>query len=429
MRTIKKWTAATNLTSHPPKLILSLSKDRHSYRWIVLAILCVAQTMAALVAVAVAPLAPFLQSEFHISRAEVGLLISALYVGATLSSMPSGWLTDVLGSRVMLLASQGIIGAASLLLSRADSFVQALAVMPLIGLGYGGINPMSTKVVMLRFPGRIRGTAMSIKQTGFALGGSLGALILPGLALALGWRAALVGASAVITAYALVSGWLFREAPAEAPAADGRAAATPGLRSTYGKLVRNRDLMVLVAIGVIFSAIQLIVTGYLLLFLAEVVHLPLVAAGAMLSLAQLSGAAGRILWGAASDHVTRGRRRPVLFVIGVITAVAAVLVGQLGVGAPGWAVAGGVALLGATAIGWNGVYATLVGELARGDSVAGAAALAMTANFVGVILGPPLFGLVVDLTESYALAWRLVAVLGLLNLFGLLLVRERSGQP
>ncbi|MBI4492406.1 MAG: MFS transporter, partial [Chloroflexi bacterium] len=160
----------------------ALSTQR--YRWTILALVTEGQSLAALVGLCLMPLAPFFQAEFDLSRAQVGLLISALYVGAVLSSMPSGWLTDAIGSRAMLALSQVVIGAGILLVSRAGSFLQAAAVMPLVGLGYGGINPMSSKAVMLWFPGRNLGTAMSIKQTGFPVGGALGAAILPGLALA-----------------------------------------------------------------------------------------------------------------------------------------------------------------------------------------------------------------------------------------------------
>ena len=56
-------------------------------------------------------------------------------------------------------------------------------------------------------------------------------------------------------------------------------------------------------------------------------------------------------------------------------------------------------------MGWGGLFGTLAGETA-GPAAAGAAAGVSAALFnVGIFLGPPLFGLIVDRTGSYAPAW------------------------
>lgn len=392
-----------------------------AYRWTILAIVSLGQSMAALVGLCVLSLSPFIQAEFGISRAQVGVLLSALYVGALLSSLPAGWLTDAIGSRAMLVGSQVLIGAGVLLVSGAGGFAHALAVMPVVGMGYGGINPMSSKAVMGWFPGYLRGTAMGIKQTGFALGNALGALTLPSLALAAGWRTAMALAAAAMLASAAVGGWLFREPPTAVRRARG--AASP--RALYADLVRNRDLMLLVGTGAILSGVQLVISGYLVLFLVEAVKLPVVLAGAILSLVQISGVVGRVSWGAASDHLTGGRRRPVLVGLATVSALATAIGGLLGEWTPLSLVLGWAVVLGCTAVGWNGVYATLIGELAGGGSVAGATALSTAANFLGVVVGPPLFGLGVDLLGSYSLAWPLLAAVGLANAAALLLVREK----
>jgi len=74
-----------------------------------------------------------------------------------------------------------------------------------------------------------------------------------------------------------------------------------------------------------------------------------------------------------------------------------------------------IGLLGAAAIGWNGVAMALVGEIADRGRAAEAAALGLAASNLGLILFPPAFGLVVDLTGSYALAYQLVAGAMLVN--------------
>ena len=59
--------------------------------------------------------------------------------------------------------------------------------------------------------------------------------------------------------------------------------------------------------------------------------------------------------------------------------------------------AGVVALLclfGATAVGWNGVYLATVARVAPPGQAAAATAGALFFTFFGVVLGPPVFGMV-----------------------------------
>lgn len=414
--------AVKRSTDQPPPTTRS-PLAASGYSWTILAVITVSQTLASWVGLSILPLAPFVQDEYGLSRAQLGLLISALYLGALVSSLPAGWLTDAIGSRGMLVLSLVVIGSGVMLVSQAGTFAHALAVMPVVGLGYGGINPMSSKAIMGWFPGRLRATAMGVKQTGFALGGALGALTLPSIALNLGWRAAVLFAGLAIVVWAVAGAWLYRDPPTSV----ARPYTGSGLWGTYGQLVRNRDLMLVVAVGLPLAATQLVVSGYLVLFLAEAVRLPVVLAAAMLSVAQMSGVAGRIGWAAATDRLG-GRRRPVLLAITTLTAVALALVSLLGPASPLWVVVVVAVFLGATAVGWNGVYATLVGEQAGAGSIAGATALSTAANFLGVMLGPPLFGLAVDVSGSYALGWYLVILLSVGTAGLLFLTREYPGR-
>jgi ACS family hexuronate transporter-like MFS transporter len=77
----------------------------------------------------------------------------------------------------------------------------------------------------------------------------------------------------------------------------------------------------------------------------------------------------------------------------------------LRLGAPLWVVIIAVILLGASAIGWNGLYVTAVSGLA-GQSAAGTAlGVSLAVSQLGVLIVPPLFGLLVDRTGSYQPAW------------------------
>jgi MFS transporter, ACS family, hexuronate transporter len=174
-------------------------------RWPVLALVTVAHGLGALSVLSVAPLSPFLLEALHLSRVQVGLLLPAVYLGGVLMSLPSGWLTDRLGVRVTLGGGLVVIGALVLAASFASSLPALLGALVAAGFGFSVLNPSTGKAVIEWFPPRGRGLAMGIKQTGLTLGGLLGALTLPPLALALSWRHALATAGALsLVAAALV---------------------------------------------------------------------------------------------------------------------------------------------------------------------------------------------------------------------------------
>jgi MFS family permease len=81
------------------------------------------------------------------------------------------------------------------------------------GVGYGMLNPTSTEAVMAWSPPAHRATLVGLKQVGLPLGGMLGAALLPALALALGWRTALVASAGLIAAGAVASVLIYHEPP------------------------------------------------------------------------------------------------------------------------------------------------------------------------------------------------------------------------
>lgn len=85
-------------------------------------------------------------------------------------------------------------------------------------------------------------------------------------------------------------------------------------------------------------------------------------------------------------------------------------------------------LLGTTAIGWGGLFATQVAELAGTQLAGRASGIASGILLVGVMTGPPLFGYIVDSTGSYQTAWFTMALSGAITVILISLVRERKRQ-
>jgi MFS transporter, ACS family, hexuronate transporter len=137
--------------------------------------------------------------------------------------------------------------------------------------------------------------------------------------------------------------------------------------------------------------------------LHEEIHLSVVAAGAFLAVFQIGGIAGRIGWGVVSDRV--GRRGPVLLLVGLVAMGSCLAMAFTGEGTVIPLVVVFAFLLGCSAMGWNGLYLTLLSESVPIQAAATAIGASLTISFVGMFFATPLFGFIADLTGSYGASW------------------------
>lgn len=382
------------------------------YRWLVLGIGLITQVSNALASGVIAPLAPLIQPELGLTKMEVGLFSSAIFVGSWGVLLVAGAITDRVGVRRMISVGQVAAGSVMLTMAAAGSFVQALLVMFAVGMARGAIVPAASKAIMDWFPRSTRGSAMGVKQTGMPIAGILAAAILPALGLALGWRVAIALVGLLVIVAGGVTFALYRDPIRPGPVE----AREEGMRANVGHLLRNPGLWTVSLMAVLFVSAQLAMIAYIPLYFMEVVLVSavpdpstrIVAAGGFLALCQLGGIAGRVFWGVLSDRLFRGRRRPVLAIAGALSALLSLSMGYLQPDMPLWVLSGLLILYGITAIGWNGVYHVLMVETAGARHAATGVALSMSLSQVGTIGGPPLFGFVVDLAGAYRPAWLLL---------------------
>jgi len=377
-------------------------------RWPILALVTAAHGFGALSVLAVAPLAPFLLESLQLTRAQVGWFLPAVYLGGVLMSLPAGWLTDRLGVRATLALGQLVIGVGVILAALGANLAACLACLVFAGFGFSVLNPASGKAVVEWFPPRRRGVAMGIKQTGLTLGGLTGALTLPPLALAFGWHTALIAAGTLSLVSAALVALVYRS-----PAVT--AVAPTAARVRVGELrvfLRRPGVLVVFFSGLVLSIAQSSVLAYLALYARETFAVSAVAAGQFLALAQVGGTASRLAWGAVSDRLFGGRRRPGVVVNALIGAGA---YGALALGAwlPAPLVIPLAVIAGAGAFGWVGLYFALVAEIGGARYAGLLTGVAVAFAWSGVLVGPPGFGLLLDATGAYTVPWLVLAAISL----------------
>jgi MFS family permease len=373
------------------------------YRWIVLIAATFAQAAASFVMQGLGILIGFLQEDFRLNSFEVGLLMASATAAPVLVLPFVGDLLDR-KSESLIVATGAVVLAAGLALSvMAPRFALLLPALFIVGCGYSTTQPGGSKSVSSWFRGRQMGLAMGVRQSGLPLGGAIAAAALPIITSHYGWRAALLTGMAVSLVGGLTFALIYRPPPATS--AEATKQPRPALTlKTCIEMLRQPWMR-----GVTMSAFALVcaqfaVLTYFMLHLRDEQSIPLVEGAWLMFIAQMSGAAGRILLASLSDRPGTSRFRLVIIsMLAVVAgfAVMAVVPHQT----PWWALAVIAAWLGFFGLGWYGPWVAFLAEVAPPKSLGLVLGIALSINQLSAVTTPPLLGLVHDLSGGYAALW------------------------
>jgi MFS transporter, ACS family, hexuronate transporter len=380
-------------------------------RWRLLSILTASYGAGAFGMLGISPLSPSLVEGLGLSRFQVAFLVPSIYLAGLLFSLPGGRLADRLGVRPAFLGGLAVGALGLLAAAVAPGFLAFLACLFVAGAGWSVVNPALGKAIMDVFPVRERGIAMGVKQMGLTVGGLLSALALPLIAAMLSWRHA-IGACALIVAAPVALGW--RPLGAFRAGARGAAAAesAPDPGSTWW-WVRRPALVVFFSAGFALGMVQGAVLSYLPLFTIQALGFDKIGAGLLVAASQAGGAVSRLVLGAASDRWFTGRRS---LWLAVTASLAAVIFALYAVWPATTPVAAGVLafLAGVGAYGWVGIFFVISAE-AGGPRQAGLlSGVAFASIVLGLLIGPPVFGGLLEAFDYYAAAWAVYAGLSAL---------------
>ncbi|MDA0306644.1 MAG: MFS transporter [Proteobacteria bacterium] len=367
-----------------------------------LSILVLTHVVGTVNIVSVLAMSPVLIRQLDLSAAQFGFFITAYYGAQAVCSMPAGGLVDRIGVGRSLVVSHAIMVLGALAMAMANSFAFGLAALALMGAGYSISNPATARGVFEWFPQKRRATAMGIKQVGVPLGGILGATngalvtIVPISTIMLG-----------IAVLVLINGVLclrLARLPITTPDQEKRHPLA-NIREVMGDWNINR----FVIINGLYNFGQTNFFAFLTLFMREVALASQPMASMAVGIAQASSAVGRIGWAVVSDTLFKGRRKGLVVGLGVAAVVFLAAMVIVGTG-PGIYLGLGLALvLGLTIASFAPLVQTLSVETTEPRLAGSAMGYSMFATHIGGMIGPPVFGAIVDATGTYASGWLLTA--------------------
>ncbi len=357
------------------------------------------QIAVAMAVVALPSIAPLAARDLNVPSSMIGAYVSVVYLGAATAALIGGGLVRRLGA--IRLSQIGLaLCAIGLTVGVWPSVVLVGLSALLVGLGYGPITPASSHILARTATPQTIALTLSIKQTGVPAGLALAGIAVPPLAVAFGWRIALLAVALFCAAVALAAQRMRADLDADRDphAQVSMAQIIAGLRLVLG----SAQLRSVAAVSFVYSGMQVSLTAFVVSYLADEVGLSIVQAGLGLTVASVCGVVARIVWGAVADRWLSPRMT--LALLGVAMAAFAVATAMFGA----WPfpvmllVLGG---FGATAIGWNGVYLAEVAQVAPKGQAGLATGGCLFFTFGGVVVCPGLFGLLQRATGSYAMSF------------------------
>ena len=383
--------------------------------WRILALAVLAQFGVSVVDQGLPLLNGFVKAELHVSAAVAGLAVSSFAFGKIFGSYAAGVAADRLGERRVIVAGAAAVGVLAMCAAAAPNAV----LFPLLffaGLASSTSTPAGGRLVLNAFPRNRHGLALSIRQCGIPAGALVAAALLPWIAHHWSWRWGIFAAGVVtlVTVFPLASSSVERGYEATE--------ASPG--GSTGSVARDRNIVLLTIWGCLVVTGQYAVLAFLALDLHHRRGLSLASASLFVALANGVGIVGRISWGVISDRAIDRGRKPLLLVLNAAGLLAAVALLATPDSAPVEAFGIVAAFAGFALIGYQGLWITMVAELAGPRRVGAATGFAVTFVQASIALTPALYGLVADLSGSYRAIWAALACVLLVALIPAALVRE-----
>ena len=142
-----------------------------------------------------ASLFPWLKDAFHLSFAELGLLMTVFFVVSAIGQALAGFIVDRVGARIVLFFGLACLGVSAFVLSVAQTYAFLLAGSMLAGLGNSVFHPADfTLLNKLVSPHRL-GHAFSVHGISGNLGWAAAPIVLTTIAGLSDWRHALLVAA------------------------------------------------------------------------------------------------------------------------------------------------------------------------------------------------------------------------------------------
>ena len=186
------------------------TRARHA----VLALVYIAAFITYLDRVCISVAAPSMQAELGLSQLQFGWVFTVFYIAYGVFEVPSAWLGDRWGQRLMMLRIVACWSVCTIVTGMVRAFSTLLAVRTVFGAAEAGAFPTLSRALSRWFPVHERGWANGIMWAGARSGGALAPPLAVALIAWVGWRGAFAVFGFAGLAWCVVWAVWYRDDPA-----------------------------------------------------------------------------------------------------------------------------------------------------------------------------------------------------------------------
>jgi MFS family permease len=143
-------------------------------------------------------------TDFHLQASELGIVISAFFLGYAIMQVPGGWLADRVGSKAVVIATIAMWSLFTVVTGLAWSLLSLIAIRFIFGIAEGGFPPASIKAIAELFSKDKSPKMSTLLMSSNYAGSMVAPLVMAPLIYWVGWRHAFTAIGVAGIAFAVV---------------------------------------------------------------------------------------------------------------------------------------------------------------------------------------------------------------------------------
>ncbi len=408
---------------------LTINETRKTFNWSILILVSLTSILTGLYRDGFASLFPFLQKDFNLTRAQLGLHSTLFNFTSAFLAIYTGRLVDLKGSKWGLVFSSILMGIFYILHSIAPNFLVVLFIATLTGISISFNVPTVNKCIVEWFSKKERSTALGIQSIAFPIGGLLGAIVLPFFGSLIGWRKTMIlpGIVAILGALLLLRFYQEKN-DLDNNLLEYEKNSVPFWKS-ISQLIKNAGLIKVSIFGFFLGMMANSISSHFSLFLFLDYNLSERIAGVGFAIVQLGSILGRVFWGIFCDKALGSDKSKTFLFMGTSFWLTTVILnlGLKHLNTPSISLFFLFAfLMGCFGNAWPGIFCASITETVTEESVGIAIGFAYLFIRTGMMIAPPIFGYIADLKNSYSLSWFLLGITMLFASLGQYLLSRKK---
>ncbi len=394
-----------------------LQEKSSAYRWLILLFAWLAYLVSFIDRLIWTSVNGMAAESYGLSLATLGVFVTAFYAGYVISQLLTGFVSDWLGPRLMLVLALLPLGALTFAFGFTTTLTAGLALQALMGLAAGADFAAGVKLIISWFGVAERGRAMGIYMTSTSLGVVVTNAVVPRALLLMPWTTVYQVAGIITAVLGIACFLALRDNP-------GGAEAPPFHWRNVGMLARSRQyvFIVLAGAGGVWGT-----WGYAIwasALMRKALNFPALTAGGIVAVFGIAAVVAKPIIGIVSDMMG-GRRKALVMASLLCFAALLVVTGLLRTPIAFWLIA---PLLGFTAFSYSPLSNTMAAE-AGGAVAASAAGISAAVGSLGAMVVPMVVGVGFQTTGSYEVAFLILAAGPLLGALCMLPVHDIGVRP